>query len=185
MSEPVVSSAGEDRNLRRWRLTLTVAAWLLIAQSALSVITGLVAIALAPIADPGTMLGQLGPLGPLIDRSSIALLDTLMRQIAVVNRIQTVASLILLAGSVGLLLRKKWGWYTVVAVHVAAAVAVFIWVMPMFETLYRALDPSSAGTMALVMAILGALGPAGVVAFLLLRPVVSQFQQQGSRIPGV
>lgn len=182
MSEPVVSSAGEDRNLRRWRLTLTVAAWLLIAQSALSVITGLVAIALAPIADPGTMLGQLGP---LIDRSSIALLDTLMRQIAVVNRIQTVASLILLAGSVGLLLRKKWGWYTVVAVHVAAAVAVFIWVMPMFETLYRALDPSSAGTMALVMAILGALGPAGVVAFLLLRPVVSQFQQQGSRIPGV
>jgi hypothetical protein len=182
VSEPVVSSAGEDRNLRRWRLTLTVAAWLLIAQSALSVITGLVAIALAPIADPGTMLGQLGP---LIDRSSIALLDTLMRQIAVVNRIQTVASLILLAGSVGLLLRKKWGWYTVVAVHVAAAVAVFIWVMPMFETLYRALDPSSAGTMALVMAILGALGPAGVVAFLLLRPVVSQFQQQGSRIPGV
>jgi hypothetical protein len=168
------TGAGEDKTLRRWRVAVTVAAWLLIAQSALAIISGLVGIALAPISDPGAMLSQLGP---VIDRSSIALLGTLMRQAAFLNRIQTVGSLVLLAGSIGLLLRKKWGWYTVVVVHVAAAAAVFIWVMPMFETLYRALDPVHARTMAWFMSLLGALAPAVVVAFLLAKPVVSQFQK--------
>jgi hypothetical protein len=65
----------------------------------------------------------------------------------------------------------------VVVVHVVAAVAVFIWVMPLFETLYRVLDPSNAGTMALVLSILSALAPAVVVAFLLAKPVISQFER--------
>jgi len=164
----------EDPSVRRWRITLTVAAWLLIVQSGLTLISGLVGMILAPIADPGAMLGQLGPLA---DRSNIALFESLMRQTAFLNRIQTVGSLALLAGSVGLLLRKKWGWYTVVVVHVVAAVAVFIWVMPLFETLYRVLDPSNAGTMALVLSILSALAPAVVVAFLLAKPVISQFER--------
>jgi hypothetical protein len=168
------TSAGEDKTLRRWRIALTVAAWLLIAQSALAIISGLVGIVLAPIADPGAMLSQLGPLA---DRSSTAMLETLMRQAAFLNRIQTVGSLVLLAGSIGLLLRKKWGWYTVIVVHVAAAVAVFIWVMPMFKTLYLALDPRNAGTMALLLSILSALAPAVVIAFLLARPVISQFEK--------
>lgn len=123
---------------------------------------------------------MLGQLGPFVDRSSVALFGALMRQAAFLNRIQTVGSLVLLAGSIGLLLRKKWGWYMVIVVHVAAAAAVFIWVMPMFKTLYLALDPRSAGTTALMMSILAALAPAVVVAFLLLRPVVSQFQKQQS-----
>jgi hypothetical protein len=100
-----------------------------------------------------------------------------MRQAALLNRVQTVGSLVLLAGSIGLLLRKKWGWYMVVVVHVAAAAAVFIWVMPMFKNLYSALDPRNAGAMALAMSVLGALAPAVVVAFLLLKPVVSQFER--------
>jgi hypothetical protein len=163
----------QDPSAKRWRLTLTVGAWLLIAQSGLSVLTGLVGIALAPIADPGAMLGQLGP---VIDRSSIALFGTLMRQGAFLNRIQTVGSLILLVGSIGLLLRKKWGWYTVVVAHVAAGAAIFIWVMPMFETLYLALDPTNAGAMALFLSILSALAPAVVIAFLLSKPIISQFE---------
>jgi hypothetical protein len=116
------------------------------------------------------------------------MLETLMRQTAFLNRIQTVGSLVLLAGSIGLLLRKKWGWYTVVAVHVVATVAVFIWIMPMFKTLYLALDPSNAGTMALVLSILSALAPVVVVAFLLAKPILSQFEKKGiqdSRIQGV
>lgn len=185
LSVPDNPSAGEDKTLRRWRITLTVAAWLLIAQSGLTFISGLVGMVLAPIADPGAMLGQLGPLA---DRSSIAMLQTLMLQTAFLNRIQTVGSLVLLVGSIGLLLRKKWGWCTVVAVHVAAAAAIFIWVMPLFENLYRVLDPGNAGTMALLMSILGALAPAVVVGFLLMRPIISQFDKKGvqdSRIPGV
>ena len=174
MSTSPIPSAGEDKNLRRWRITLTVAAWLLIAQSALAIISGLVGIVLAPIADPGAMLSQLGP---LTDRSSTAMLETLMRQTAFLNRIQTVGSLVLLVGSIGLLLRKKWGWYAVVVVHVAAAAAVFIWVMPLFENLYRVLDPTNAGTMALVLTILSALAPAVVVAFLLAKPILSQFER--------
>jgi hypothetical protein len=178
-------SAGEDKTLRRWRITLTVAAWLLIVQCALTIIIGLIGIVLAPIADPGAMLGQLGPMA---DRSSIAMLENLMRQTAFLNRIQTVGSLVLLVGSIGLLLRKKWGWYTVVVVHVATTVAVFIWVMPMFENMYRVLDPRNAGAMALLLSILGALAPAVVVAFLLAKPILSQLEKKGvqdSRIPGV
>jgi hypothetical protein len=166
--------AGEDKTLRRWRVTVTVGAWLLIAQSGLAILSGLAGIALAPISDPGAMLAQLDA---YIDRSSIAAFATLMQQAALLNRIQTVGSLVLLAGSIGLLLRKKWGWYMVIVVHVAAMAAVFIWVMPMFENLYRALDPRSAGSMALAMTILAALAPAVVVVFLLLRPVAKQFER--------
>lgn len=136
--------------------------------------------ALAPLADPRTMLGQLGP---SVDRSSIAMFGTLMRQAAFLNRIQTVGSLVLLVGSIGLLLRKKWGWYTVVVVHVAAAAAVFIWVMPMFENLYRAVDPGHAGLMAMLLSILGALAPAVVVVFLLAKPILSQFERRPRPAP--
>lgn len=132
------------------------------------------------MSDPGAMLGQLGP---LIDRSSIAVLDILMRQTAFLNRIQTVGSLVLLAGAIGLLLRKKWGWYTVVVVHVAATAAVFIWVMQLFETLYRVLDPSNARTMALILSILSALAPAVVVVFLLAKPILSQFERGPAPAP--
>jgi len=176
VSASPIPSAGEDKTLRRWRITLTVAAWLLIAQSGLTLLSGLIGMVLAPIADPGAMLGQLGP---YVDRSSVALFGTLMRQAAFLNRIQTVGSLVLLVGSIGLLLRKKWGWYTVVVVHVAATVAVFIWVMPLFKTLYLAVDPSNAGTMAVVLSILSALAPAVVVAFFLAKPILSQFEKKG------
>ena len=161
---------------KRWRITLTVVAWVLIVQSALTIIIGLIGMVLAPIADPVAMLGQLGPLA---DRSSIAMLEALMRQTAFLNRIQSVGSLILLAGSIGLLLRKKWGWYMVIAVHVAATVAVFIWVMPLFKTFYLALDPGNAGAMAWLLSILSALAPAVVVAFLLAKPIVCQFDRKG------
>jgi len=176
VSASPIPSAGEDKTLRRWRITLTVAAWLLIAQSGLTLLSGLIGMVLAPIADPGAMLGQLGP---YVDRSSVALFGTLMRQAAFLNRIQTVGSLVLLVGSIGLLLRKKWGWYTVVVVHVAATVAVFIWVMPLFKTLYLALDPGNAGVMAWLLSILSALAPAVVVAFLLAKPILSQFEKEG------
>jgi hypothetical protein len=100
-----------------------------------------------------------------------------MRQTAFLNRIQTVGSLVLLAGSIGLLRRKKWGWYAVVVVHVVATVAVFIWVLPMFKTLYLTLDPGNAGMMALFLTVLTALAPAVVVAFLLAKPILNQFER--------
>ena len=120
---------------------------------------------------------MLGQLGSTVDRSSIAMLETLMRQTAFLNRIQTAGSLVLLVGSIGLLLRKKWGWYTVVFVHVVATVAVFIWVMPLFKTLYLTLDPGNAGVMAWLLSILSALAPAVVVAFLLAKPIINQFEK--------
>lgn len=168
------ASAGEDQTLRRWRITLTVAAWLLIVQSGITFIAGLIVLFLAPFAAQSTLYAQLGT---VLDRSHIAMIQTLVGQTLFLNRIQTVGSLILLAGSIGLLLHKKWGWYMVVIVHVAAVVAVFIWVMPMFETLYRAFDPARGGTIALAMTMLAVLAPAVVVAFLLLRPVVSQLER--------
>lgn len=168
------TSAGEDTHLRRWRIALTISAWVLIVQSALTVTVGLLGMVLAPISDPGAMLGQLGP---LIDRSNISMLETMLRQTVFLNRIQTVGSLLLLAGAIGLLLRKKWGWYIVVVVHVAATAAIFVWVMPLFKTLYLTLDPGNAGVMAWLLSVLSALAPAVVVAFLLAKPILSQFER--------
>ena len=179
------TSAGEDTNLRRWRITLTVAAWLLIVQSGVTFITGLIALFLAPFAAPSTLYPQLGT---VLDRSHIAVIQTLVGQTLSLNRIQTVGSLVLLAGAIGLLLRKKWYWFIVVVVHVAATVAVFVWLMPMFDTLYRMLDPHNASMMAWLLTALSALVPAVVVAFLLAKPIISQFEKKGvedSRIPGV
>ncbi len=168
------ASAGEDKNLRRWRLTLTIAAWVLIVQSGLTFVTGLIGLMLAPFATPGTLFAQLGT---ILDRSNLLMVEKLVGQTLFLNRIQTVGSLALLAGSIGLLLRKKWGWFTVIVVHVAAAAAIFIWVTPMFENVYRVLDPGNAGTWALLLPTLAALAPAVVVAFLLMPPIVSQFQR--------
>jgi len=60
---------------------------------------------------------------------------------------------------------------------VVATVAVFIWVMPLFKTLYLTLDPGNAGVMAWLLSILSALAPAVVVAFLLAKPIINQFEK--------
>jgi hypothetical protein len=143
----------------------------------MAVITGLLGMAMSSIADPTAFLGQLGP---LLDRSNTTLFATLMTQMKDANNAQTIGSTVLLAGSIGLLLRKKWGWYMVLIVHLAAGVAIFIWVMPMFETLYAALEPAHAGSMALLLSLLSALIPAIVIAFLLYKPILSQFDKTGS-----
>lgn len=140
----------------------------------MSLLSGILAMSLAPLADPNALLGQLGP---LIDRSAAALLDTLLRQAGFLSRVQTGASILLLVGSLGLLLRKKWGWYLVVVVHLAAVVAVFIWVAPMCEKLYLALDPTQARVAPLLLSSLGALAPAIVVAFLMTKPIIRQFER--------
>jgi hypothetical protein len=160
---------------KRWRLTLTIVAWLFIGQAGLSVLTGLLGMLLSPMADPSVVFGQLGA---LLDRRGLEVIETLMRQTVVANQVQTLGSAVLLAGAVGLLLRKKWGWYVTVVVHIAAGVAIFIWVMPMFETLYGLLQPENAGRMALLLSLLSALIPAIVIAFLLYKPILSQFECQ-------
>jgi len=176
----MTSSPGEDKTLRRWRITLTVGAWLLVIQSGSGAVFGLLSIMVAANFQWDTVLGQLGP---LFSGANIAAVGQLTRQILVVNKIQIAANAVLVAGALGLLRRRKWGWFTVVVVHVAEVFASFVWAMPMMRTVVTILDPANAARTSLVMTALIAMIPASVVAFLMLKPVVSQFENPGAAPP--
>jgi len=128
----------------------------------------------APIADPAALFGQLGP---LLDRQSLAMLETLLRQTAVANKVQTAASLVLLAGSIGLLLRKKWGWQLIVVLNLVQAVASVILGQPVLQKVLTVLDPTQAERLSFVMAVLIALIPISINLFLIAKPVISQFER--------
>jgi ABC-type cobalt transport system substrate-binding protein len=176
----MATSGGEDQTLRRWRITLTIAAWLLIVQSGLAVLTGLVGMMTASMADPTSFMGQLGP---LMDRRGIALFDQLLRQLVVANQVQAAANTVLLAGAIGLLLRKKWGWYIVVGVHLAGAAASIIWAGPMLKPLFAIAYGDRAGEMSMLMGVLMAAVPAIVIAFLMVKGIVSQFEKRSESAP--
>ena len=172
---PIPESDRVPSATRRWRITLTVGAWILIIQSGSGALFGLLSMAVATNFQFDTVLGQLGP---LMSGASIAAVGDLTKQILVVNKVQVVANAVLVAGAIGLLKRQKWGWLTVVIVHVAEIVASFIWAMPMMQTVVTLLDPLNAGRLAWLMTGLIAMIPASIVAFLMARPIVSQFERR-------
>lgn len=168
------TSAGEDKDSRRWRFTLTVVAWLYIAQSVLGVATGLLGMATMARVDPASFTGQLAT---VLDRASMAAIEDLLRQSVLLNQVSTAANVVLLLASIGVLLRKKWGWYSFVIFHVATVPATFIWGLPLLEKLLGILDPARAHSYGLLMALLIASIPVIVVVFFLSKGIISQFQR--------
>lgn len=165
---------GEDRTTRRWRLTVTIGAWLLIVQAGYGIISGGLSIVLAPLYQPASLISQLGP---LLDRAGTAVIADVMRQSLVAARIQLAASGLLLAGAIGLLGRKKWAWFVVTMLHLATAVVAVVWGQPLLERVLSVFDPAGATALSILLACCLAFAPAGVVVLLLLRPVVSQFER--------
>jgi hypothetical protein len=175
------TSAGDDKDLRRWRVTLTIGAWLLIVQSGSGVLFGLLSLTLVSGFSPDSMLSQLGPMVGSVDTSSIS---RLLSQATMLNWIGIAANTVLLAGSIGLLLRHKWGWYAVVVLHLAETVAAVVWGSGMLKPVVAMLDPGRANSLSLVMALLIALIPGSIVAILLLKPITRQFEPAASGAAG-
>jgi hypothetical protein len=166
-------SAGKEKNLRRWRVTLSVVAWLIIVQSGLGLLSGLVSIPLSATIRPEDLESQLGPLAGEID---LAPVDRLFGQLRMLNLVQVGANALMLGAGIGLLSRRKWGWYGAIIINLLEAAGMFVIGLPALEPVLRLLDPARAETLSIVIAVLLALVPASIVAFLLARPVVRQFE---------
>lgn len=163
-----------DKSARQWRATVTLLAWMLIIQSALSLVTSLIGLATAPLADVANLSGQLSV---LLDRSAIAQVRELIGTVRTANNYLIIGNVALLAGSIGLLLRRKWGWYVTTLTHVAAVFVTLVWGTPVVTRIYSMLDPKSGAAYGLLTVVLLALMPGVVVGFLMLKPVVGQFEK--------
>ncbi len=167
------ASAGEDKNLRRWRVTLTVFAWLFIVQAGVGLISSLLSIPLLAAFQPESLVSQLGP---LMGGTNLAAIDSLLASLRTLNLAQVLLSAAVLAGAVGLLLRRKWGWYLTVVLNALQVCAALAFGPPVLEPVFCLLAPDRAGSLSWVVAILVALIPASIVAFLMLKPIVAQFE---------
>jgi len=171
---PAPAAPQPDATEKHWRSTVTLLAWLLIVQSALSLLTSLIGLATAPLTDIPNLSGQLGV---LMDRSAIGQIEELMRLVRTANNYFIIYSVASLAGAIGLLLRRKWGWYATALINVATALATIVWGTPIVTRIYTMLDPKNGGPYGLLTAILLALMPAIFVGFLMLKPVIIQFEK--------
>lgn len=170
------AGAGEDSpSRRRWRFTLTVVAWLFLVQSALGVITGPLAfVALTTFGVPGS--ADLSSYGALMGDAGV-LVERLVGQLRSLVWVSISASVLMMAGSVGLLMRRRWGWFAVIGVQLVSVAATFVWGLPALEELLRFVAPAPAGATSLLMTVLLALVPLSVVGFLMLDGIVSQFRR--------
>ena len=171
------SGAGGDTTAgagRYWRIAVTVLAWLTIIQAGIGFVGGLLSIPLAAAFRPESLVQQLGP---MFGGTNFSAIDALFAQLRLFNFIQIGANCVICAGAIGLLLRKKWGWYLTVALNLVQAGASVVLGQPLLQKVLTVLDPTQAARLSLVMAILIALIPMSIVAFLLSKSVISQFER--------
>jgi hypothetical protein len=119
----------------------------------------------------------LGQLAGLIDAGAIVRLEQLMRLAVVLTWLQTGLSGAALGGAIGLLRRQKWGWYATVLLNLGSAFACLAWAPGILTPLLGLLDPARASSSAWTISFLLTLIPASVVVFLLLNPVIRQFER--------
>jgi hypothetical protein len=173
----MTTGAGGDTTagaVRYWRIAVTVFAWLAIAQAGIGFVGGLLSIPLAAAFRPESLVQQLGP---MFGGTNFSAIDALFAQLRLLNLIQVGANGVICAGAIGLLLRKKWGWYLSVVLNLVQAVASIPLGQPLLERVLAVLDPTQAEFLSYVMAILIALIPVSIIAFLLAKPVISQFER--------
>jgi hypothetical protein len=159
---------------RYWRITVTVLAWLTIIQAGIGFVGGLLSIPLAAAFRPESLVQQLGP---MFGGTNLSAIDVLLTQLRLFNFIQVGANCVICAGAIGLLLRKKWGWYLTVVLNLVQAGASVVLGQPLLQKVMAVLDPTQAGQLSYVMAILIALIPISIIGFLLAKPVISQFER--------
>lgn len=162
-----------DAAARRWYWAVTIAGWMLAVEAASSLLLGIAGRALAGSLSLESLLG---PAATSSGTYNLVALEALISQVYVATDIQVAANAVVIAGCVGLLLRKKWGWYTVTIMHVAETVVGFILGLPLVRSAVAIVSPEHAMTYGLLITVLVCLVPLSVVAFLMLRPVANQFE---------
>jgi hypothetical protein len=173
----MTTSAGGDTTagaVRYWRIAVTVFAWLGIIQAGIGFVGGLLSIPLAAAFRPESLVQQLGP---MMGGTNFSAIDALFAQLRLFNFIQVGANCAICAGAIGLLLRKKWGWYLTIVLNLVQAVASVVLGQPLLQKVLAVLDPTQAERLSYVMAFLIALIPVSIIAFLLAKPVISQFER--------
>ncbi|MBM3314251.1 hypothetical protein FJY71_00205 [candidate division WOR-3 bacterium] len=127
---------------------------------------------------PGLTGGlDLGQLAGLLDAGALTRIEGLMRQAVLLTWVQTGSGLVSLAGAVGLLRRQKWGWYATALLNLGSVFACLFLAPGVLAPVLALLDPVRAVASAWTIAVLLALIPGAVVVFLLLGPVVRQFER--------
>jgi hypothetical protein len=175
VSDPnVTAGAGEDRTLRRWRAIVTVGAWLVIIQAALSFLGGIISIPLSGLVGTSSLASQLGPLAQGMDLSAV---DRMFAQLRTLNIVQVVANAVTVAAGVGLLRRARWGWYALVIISIAEAAGSFIFGIPALEPLLSLLDAEHARSLSVLIALLVSMIPVSIIAVLMAKPVIDQFER--------
>lgn len=161
---------------RHWRVALTVFGWLLLLQSALGLasgVLGLLARGLLASGGVGAGVAGAGELVPGFEAlpGLVAMLDIALRAGLAFNAAQV-------AGAVGLLGRRKWGWYVTVIVHILVAGGLFVFLPTVFGSVLTVAAPNESPLMPWVLSLLAVLPALAVVGFLLLTPVVGQFESR-------
>ncbi len=172
------AGVGTNDSDRRWRVSLTLVAWMLLVQSALAALAGVAELIIRP-----TLL----PVEPMIFAGEVTVADIaeVLRYAVLLSRLSLLLNAVLFVGSIGLLGRQKWGWYTVVLVHVVGIAVLFVLVPPMFGGLIAVFGTGGFGLLPWISALILALAPGAVIAFLLLGGIVRQFDtgSAGSAAP--
>ncbi|MFO7650303.1 MAG: hypothetical protein R6X13_03040, partial [bacterium] len=127
-----------DVSARRWYWTVTVAGWLLAVEAATSLLLGIAGRALAGSLSLEMLLG---PAAASSGTYNLEALEALVSQVYVATEIQIAANAVVIAGCIGLLLRRKWGWYTVTIMHLAETVAGFILGLPLIRSAVAVVSP--------------------------------------------
>jgi hypothetical protein len=160
---------------RHWRSVLTVFAWLLILQSILGLVSSVLGLLLQGLFVSGNIGPGLAGAEELVP--GYEALPGLVGLLAVMLWAGLAFNGALLVGGFGLLRRGKWGWYTVVVVHILAAGGLFVLLPTAFGGILAMFAPNASPLMPWLLALLAALPALAVVGFLLFGPVVRQFER--------
>lgn len=159
----------------RWRTAVTVVGWLLVIQAGFGVVGGAFELALKPMLVPSEVnlasipdLDELMPghrdLPPLVGALGAAIWAGLGFNLA------------LLGAAIGFLRRQKWGWYGVVVVHILAAGGLFMFLPTVFGGVLAVAAPGASPLLPWALSLLAVLPALALIGFLLLDPVVRQFE---------
>lgn len=158
----------------RWHSALSVFSWLLIIQSGLGFLLGLFSLAILK----GFRAEDLAVrLGMLVETMDLTRIERFLVHLKGLQFAQIGLNGLVVVGAVGLWKRQKWGWYITTIRFGLEIPAILLGGSVALRPVLRLLSPSQADFLSLVIAFLLALIPASITGFLMLRPIVTQFEK--------
>ncbi|MFO7676461.1 MAG: hypothetical protein R6X12_09125 [bacterium] len=161
---------------------MTVVAWLLILQAGFGAAGSGIEFALRPLLVPPEARALDVP-GAEELVPGYRVLSPLVRLLEALIWAGLAFNAALLAGAVGLLRRRKWGWYAVVVLHILAAGGLFTVLPTAFGGVLGVAAPGASPFLPWLLSGLAVLPALVLIGFLLLDPVVGQFEAGGEPAP--